>query len=304
VDLVDEENRVLALPNRGDQRLEAQLEVPSIARAGQQCSDVEGEDLRVAQALDDAPLADAQGEPLGQRRLAHARLAHEDRVVLPTPREDLDDAVQLLAAPDQRVELALGGPLAEVRAERRQRVRGHLAGLAAAGLEAGRRALGHLAFGAGGLRDAVGDVLEHVETRDALGAQQRHRVGVRLLEDRGDQVPRVDLRLLRPLAVSDGALKHAVEGQRLERLEGLVARHALQVLGEEALEGRLERTDLPARVAQDVEAPLVVEQRVEEMLDRHVGVPAHHGLAEGRLQGQMRLARDLAHSFSVPARSG
>ena len=195
-------------------------------------------------------------------------------------------------------------PLAEVRTERRQRVRGHLAGLPAAGLEAGRRALGHLSAGVRGLRDAVGDVLEHVETRDSLGAQQRHGVGVRLLEERGDQVPGFDLLLLRPLAVPHGALEHAVEGQRLERLEGLVARHALQVLGEEALEARLERPDLPAGVAQDVDTLFVVEQRVEEMLDRHVGVPAHHGLAEGRLQGQTHRARDLAHSLSVPARSG
>ena len=56
------------------------------------------------------------------------------------------------------------------------------------------------------------------------------------MEERGDDVARVDLQLLGALAVRDRVLEHAVEGERLAALEGLVARHRLEIFGEEAVE--------------------------------------------------------------------
>ncbi len=55
-------------------------------------------------------------QPLGDRRLAHAWLADQDRVVLGPPAEDLDDAADLGIAADNRVDLALAGELDEVAA--------------------------------------------------------------------------------------------------------------------------------------------------------------------------------------------
>ena len=60
---------------------------------------------------------DALGEALDDRRLAHARLADQHRVVLGAAREDLDHAADLVVATDDRVELALLGRLREVAAE-------------------------------------------------------------------------------------------------------------------------------------------------------------------------------------------
>ena len=59
-------------------------------------------------------LQQAQREALGHRRLAHAGLAHEHRVVLAAAAEDLDRPLQFLGAPDQRIELAGCGALAQV----------------------------------------------------------------------------------------------------------------------------------------------------------------------------------------------
>src|SRR5215471_13566544 len=44
----------------------------------------------VLERLRDLAPGDGQGQPLDQRRLPHARLADDDRVVLPAPEEDVD----------------------------------------------------------------------------------------------------------------------------------------------------------------------------------------------------------------------
>ncbi len=54
---------------------------------------------------------DALRQPLGDGGLADARLADQHRVVLLAAREDLDDALDLLLAADDRVELALAREL-------------------------------------------------------------------------------------------------------------------------------------------------------------------------------------------------
>ena len=54
---------------------------------------------------------DALRQALGDGGLAHARLADQHRVVLLAAREDLDDALDLVLAADDRVELALARQL-------------------------------------------------------------------------------------------------------------------------------------------------------------------------------------------------
>ena len=61
--------------------------------------------------------------PFGDRRLADAGFADERGIVLRAAREDLDDALDLGVAADDRVELALAGELREVAAVRVERRR-------------------------------------------------------------------------------------------------------------------------------------------------------------------------------------
>src|SRR5207247_4267466 len=60
---------------------------------------------------------DLLSEALDDGRLAHARLADQHRVVLRAPGQDLDDALDLLLAPDDRIQLTLAGQLREVTGE-------------------------------------------------------------------------------------------------------------------------------------------------------------------------------------------
>ena len=106
VDLVDEEDRHRPLRERADDRLEALLEVAAEARAREERAGVEREDLRALQQVRDVLAEQPRREPFGQRRLADAGVADEDRVVLPPAAQDLHRALQLVGAADQRIELA------------------------------------------------------------------------------------------------------------------------------------------------------------------------------------------------------
>ena len=79
-------------------------------------ADVERDHALAGEALGDVAGDDPLGEALDDGRLARARLADQDRVVLGAPREHLDDAADLLVAADHRVELAALGGLGEVAA--------------------------------------------------------------------------------------------------------------------------------------------------------------------------------------------
>ncbi len=100
------------------------------------------------------------------------------------------------------------------------------------------------------------------------------------------------------------ALEHPVEGQGLAQLHGLLARLLLEIALEEGLELVLELADARPTALEDAGAVAVEGQRVQQMLDGQVGVPPGHGLAGGCLDGELELAAELTHSFSVPARSG
>src|SRR3546814_7205410 len=55
--------------------------------------------------------------PFGDRGFAHAGVAHIERVVLAAAAQDLDRAIDLGPAPDQRIDLAVLGLLVEVDRE-------------------------------------------------------------------------------------------------------------------------------------------------------------------------------------------
>ena len=71
----------------------------------------------IAQHVGAEPVRDQEGEAFDDGRLADARLADQDRVVLFPAGEDLHDPLDLLGPADRGIELALGGELGEVAAE-------------------------------------------------------------------------------------------------------------------------------------------------------------------------------------------
>ena len=117
MELVDEEDDLLsrALHFLQD-RLQALLELAPELGAGDERAHVERDDPLRLESLGDVTLDDPLRQPLDDRCLPHAGLADQDGIVLRPSRENLHDAPDLVVAPDDRVELALGRELGEVAA--------------------------------------------------------------------------------------------------------------------------------------------------------------------------------------------
>ena len=167
VELVDEQDDVAALGDLLHHLLQALLELAAVLRAGDQGRQVQRVDLLALEQLGHVGVRDALGEALDDGGLADARLADEHGVVLRAPREDLHDPLDLGLAPDDGVELAVGGELGQVAAELVEQLRG----LLALALRR-RRAAARLALAAGALAAAAG-AGEHADdlVADLLGVR-------------------------------------------------------------------------------------------------------------------------------------
>ena len=192
VQLVDEQDdRALGVGDLLEHGLEAVLELPAVLGAGDQRADVERDDAAVAQALGHVAGDDALGQPLGDGGLADPGLADQHGVVLGAARQDLDDATDLVVAPDHRVELALGRRLGQVPAVLLERLELRLGVLIGDAMRAAhlRQGLDQLivagAVGAQRVAGAAGvsrQGQQDVLGRDVLVAQVAH-LGLGVLED-------------------------------------------------------------------------------------------------------------------------
>ena len=122
VDLVDEHDRARIGLELLDHLLEPLLEVAAIARAGEQRAHVEREHGRVLQHVRHFAVHDAARQAFGDRGLADAGIADEQRIVLLPAAQHLDGAADLGVAADQRIDLAVLGLLVEVDAIGLERV--------------------------------------------------------------------------------------------------------------------------------------------------------------------------------------
>ena len=136
VQLVDEgDHLAVGVGDLLEHGLEALLELAAVLGARDHRAEVEADEALVLQPLGDVALDDAPGQALHDRRLAHARLADQDGVVLRAPGQHLDDPADLVVPADDGIELALAGRLGEVPAvllERLELLLGVLAGDAVA----------------------------------------------------------------------------------------------------------------------------------------------------------------------------
>ena len=212
VELVDEQDDVAALGDLLHHLLQALLELAAVLRARHERGQVERVDLLVLQELRNLVRGDPGGEALDDGGLADAGLADQHRVVLRAAREDLHHALDLRLAPDDRVELALGGELREVPAELVEQLR-------ALGLLAGGRAAALLpASGAGEhADDLVPDLL---------------RVGVEVEQDAGGDA------LVLPDEAEEDVLRADVVVPERQGLAQRELQHLLRARGERDLPGR------------------------------------------------------------------
>ena len=116
MDLVDEEYRLLVVFDLLHHLLEALLEIAAITRTCEQGAHIERKDRRIGEHFRHFVLDDLAGETFGDRRLADARIADEQRIVLVATAKDLDGAHDLGVATDQGIDAPFAGFLVEVHA--------------------------------------------------------------------------------------------------------------------------------------------------------------------------------------------
>ena len=299
VDLVDEQDRAGIGLKLLDDLLEPLLEIAAIARAGKQRAHVEREHGRVAQHVGHFAVDDAARQPFGDRGLADAGIADEQRIVLRAAAQHLNGAADLGVAADQRIDLALARLLVEVDAIGVERVALLLRLVAALGVvllvgAAHRARLRH----ARPLGDAVADVIDRVVARHVLLLQEIGGVALALGEDRDQHIGAGHFLAARRLHVDDGALDDALEaGGRLG---------VFGPVGDEIVEFGFEISDQTAAqlVQIDVAGPhhrrriLIFDQRKQEMFERGVFVVALIGERQGPVERLFKTARERGHSVS------
>src|SRR3546814_224803 len=115
-------------------------------------------------------------------RLADARIADIERIVLRAAAEDLDGALHLLAATDQRIDLSVAGLLVQIHAELLERAFALLLRLRLHLLFLLGRALRLARFGRSRLGNAVADEGDGVEPRHVLLLQEIDGIALALRE--------------------------------------------------------------------------------------------------------------------------
>jgi len=198
VQLVDEDDDVVALGQLPHDRLEPLLELAAVLRSGHDQGDVEGQDALLGEINGNVALDDFIGEPLDQCCLTHTGLANEHGVVARTAAEHLDDAGQLVLAADQRIERAARGGLGQVTGELGQE--GGLLGLAQVGL----------------LVEELDDVLAHGAEAHPLLGQDARGDALLLAQEAEQDVLGPDVVVEHALRLFRGVAEHAL-GIRRER---------------------------------------------------------------------------------------
>ena len=115
VQLVDEQDHLAFLLGQlVEYGLEPFFELATELRAGNQRGQIQRQDAFGLQSLRNFAIDDPLGEPFDDRGLADAGLANQYRVVLGSSLQHLKRAPDLFVPADDRIELALLGPLRQI----------------------------------------------------------------------------------------------------------------------------------------------------------------------------------------------
>ena len=296
MDFVDEQNGAGIGLELLDDLLQALLEVAAIARAGQERAHVEREHRGVAQNVGHLTVHDAARQTFGNRGLANAGLADEQRVVLLPPAQYLDGAADLRLAADQRVDLAVARLLVEVDAIGVERVA--LLFRLVAGLGVGvlvgaahRTRLRHPRP----LGDAVADVIDRVVARHILLLQEIRGMALALGENGNEYVRARYLFAPRGLHVDDGALDDALEAGRGLGIVRPVGDQVVEFGFEVGDETAAQLFQIDVARAHHRRRVLIFDQGEQQMLQRRIFVVAFIGERQRPVKRLFKAARERGH---------
>ncbi len=277
MDLVDEEDGILSRFQLLDDLLEPLFEVAPVARAGDQRAHVEGEEGFFRQRLGTLALLYGEREPFDDRRLADARIAYQQRIVLRPPCENLQGACRLVTASDEGIDLSLLGFLVEVAAEDRQRRRTRAPSLLRlvffVRIETLALRLCHAFRKPRHFGNAVADIVDRIEACHVLSLQEVGGVALAFRKD-GDQKIRARHFVLvgRGLHMHSRALQDALKTRRRTRV--LLRYQKVEIVVQIGLDFLPQLVQINAASAHHRRGIAVVDQRQQKMFQGRVFVPS------------------------------
>ncbi len=198
-------------------------------------------------------------------------LAHVQGIVLAPAAQDLDGALDLELAADQRIDLALARRIVQIGGVFLQGVAAAVA--LALGVRRGAAVVAFAALLAAGLGQAVGDEIDHVEARHVLHAEQVGGMRLLFAEDRHQHVGDGDFFLAARLHVEHGALQHPLEAQGGLHVAILAGRQPRRGLIDELLQFGLELGGIGAAGLQDLPDLGGIHDGEQQVLDGHEFMP-------------------------------
>ena len=242
---------------------------------------------------------DLARQPLGDGGLADAGVAHQQRVVLPPPAEDLDAPLDLEITADQRIHVPPACLLVQVDAVLLQcGLLGFLGPLGLClrlrrclcALHRPRLAIGRI------LGDAVADVVHRVVAGHVLLLQEIRGMALAFREDRHEHVRARHLGAPRALHVDRRPLDHPLEAGGRRRLGPLDVRdERVQLLVEEGDDGLAQLVDVDAAGLHHPRGVGFVDQRQKEVLQGRQLVLALIGLPESVVDCGFQGTRERGH---------
>ena len=117
MNLIDEQDDVPTGADFLQYLLETFLEVTAVARARHQGTHIQGIKLFIFQGFRDVAADNTLSQSFHHGGFTHPGFAHQDRIVLGAPGQDLHDAFHFLGPPDNWVKFGLARSLGEVASE-------------------------------------------------------------------------------------------------------------------------------------------------------------------------------------------
>ena len=287
--LVDKQDGARLRLELRQHRLQPLLEIAAVAGAGQERPHVERIDDGVGQDLRNLALDDPPRQALGDRGLADARVADIERVVLRAPAQNLDRALDLGFAPDQRVDAPAFRLFVQVDAVCIERVVAAFLRLVVALVLVGT--LNPPRFRAARrLGDPVRDVVDRVKAGHVLLLQEIDRVAFALGEHRDQHIGPGHLLAPRRLDMDRGALQHALKARG--RLGVVLVRRnkVAELVVDIGQHLAAQPFEIDAAGAQHRHRILIFGQRQQQMLEGGVFVAPVIGIGERPVQRFFEIA--------------
>ena len=286
---VDEQNDIAVAPHLVEHGADALFKLAAVLCPRHHAGEIKQQDTLVDKLLRHVARGDLFGKPLGDGRLANARLADEHGVIFRPPRQNAQRAGDLLFPSDDGVEPPLACHRGQIAREFQER-------LAVFRLRAACTHLGQRELARRQAHRAQRVAIELLCIRTER-AQQPHGHVPAVAQDAKQQVSRFDLSAARAHRLADGQLDRAARVRR-EPLHGRSFRRAAPQLFDHPLAHcRLVDARGIQRAAGRV--VLLAQHREQQVLAAHIAVPQ---LARRRLRAAQHVL-GLQAEFPVIHRS-